>query len=114
MTLHTLTFLGEVTDKNVLGSSSKISSLGHHGLLHGLHPIDDYGWPWSDKQTVDISIALPQLGKKLFKYYESLPNAMGLLLIHTKGADLLFKKVAAKKIYTFNLFQYSGVNRYHC
>lgn len=55
------TFLGEVSNKDVLGSSSKISSLGHHSLLHGLHPIDDDGWFGSNEQSVDVAIAFPQL-----------------------------------------------------
>lgn len=56
-----LTFHGEVTDKDVGGSSSKISSLGHHSFLHGLHAIYDHDGFGSKEQTVDISIALPQL-----------------------------------------------------
>lgn len=55
------TVLSEVSDKDVLGSSSKINSLGDHSLLHGLHPIDDYGWFGPNEQSVDVSIALPQL-----------------------------------------------------
>lgn len=64
MTPHPcLTFAGEVTDKDVLRSSSKISSLCNHGLLHYLHPIDDYSCFGSNEKTVDVSIALSQLGK---------------------------------------------------
>lgn len=79
-----LTFLREVTDENVLWSSSKICSLGHHGLLHGLHPIDDYSRFWPDEEAVDVPIALPQLEKSTVRrsYRETLPNAMDLLFVH--------------------------------
>lgn len=53
--------VGGVIDKQVLGSSSKISSLRHHSLLHGLQTIDEYSWFGTNVQTVDISISLPQL-----------------------------------------------------
>lgn len=88
----TTTFLCEVTDENVLGSSSKIRSLRHHGLLHGLHAVDDHGRFWSDEETVDVPIALPQLGKSTVRrsFHETLPNAIDLLLILTQEEDLLF------------------------
>lgn len=54
--------LGGVIDKQVLGSSGKLS--GHESLLHGLIPIDDNSWLGTDVQTVDISVNLPQLGKE--------------------------------------------------
>lgn len=56
--------LGDIINKQVLRSSSKITSLGHHGLLYGIHPIDDYCWFRANKDTVDVSIRLPQLGGK--------------------------------------------------
>lgn len=41
--------LGAVIDKQVLGSSSEIDTLGHQSLLYGLHPIHDYYWFGTEK-----------------------------------------------------------------
>lgn len=60
-----LTIAGQVADKNVLGPPGKVGSLGQHGLLHGLHAADDDGRFQSDKQTVDVSVALSQLRERV-------------------------------------------------
>lgn len=67
MTYHVCStfLLGGLIDKQVLWPSSKITALGHYSLLHGLHPIDDYGWSGTNVQTVDIAIRLPQLGENM-------------------------------------------------
>lgn len=78
--LFFLTFAGQVADKNVLGTPGKVGSLGQHGLLHGLHAADDDGRLQSEKQAVDVSVALPQLMEqvqylKISKKCKSISNS---------------------------------------
>lgn len=85
MTPHLcLTATGDVIGKNVMGSSSEIYRLRHHGLLHGLQPIDDYSQVGSQEETVNVSVALPQLGKSTVR-----SSVQRSHLIHTQEEDLL-------------------------
>lgn len=53
--------LGEVIEKQVLGTSREITGLGHQSLFNGVESIYEYKWFGTKEQTVNISIRLPQL-----------------------------------------------------